>query len=82
MSDTYQAFITLVEKLDEVAGEHDDQAWRDEVNHAQTILRAMVGYFSEEGTSTEQDKFLVRLGFTLPYQPMAAEWRAEQRQQG
>ncbi len=67
MSDTYQAFSNLVEKLDEVADEHDDQAWRDEVNHAQNILRAMVGYFSEEGTDLEQDQMLIHMGFEMPF---------------
>lgn len=58
--------MSLVEKLDEVSDEHDSQEWRDEVNHAQTLLRAMAGYFTEQGTDTAQDALLLRAGFTWP----------------
>lgn len=66
---TYEQFMSLVEKLDEVSDEHDSQEWRDEVDHAQRLLMAMAGYFTENGTDLEQDSLLVRAGFQLPTRP-------------
>ena len=66
---TYEQFMSLVEKLDEVSDEHDSQEWRDEVNHGQRLLRAMAGHFTEIGTDREQNALLVSAGFSVPFSP-------------